>query len=544
MTARFAVGDSVIAPIPGFPRMTGAQFGSGSVLADAGGYLFAVDPGTAAPGSVPKIFGWNHFGGPVDPGFDSTGLLPLPPAVLAHERFFDRVAVGFIDDDLYPDIVFGANGAVAGHLYAFELRDDPADGDLFMDMVFEVPLPYPVTAAPLLTDSAVVFGTGKGFVYVVGFDGNIDSIVHLFSLDSSDVVTLAAIPGNGGIIAGSSSGEEGYLNVSACHPVGMTPQYIPSGSGPAYLASGIMLPGSDTYVVTHGDGTISLVDACLGYVSGFPFNAGGEIRGLPAIADVDGDGQKDIVVFSGKNIYALNMAGAPLDNFPVPVETDSILSGSPVVADLNGDGRVEIAGVTSEGVVFAFGPDGRMMNGLPLQAGPNNGVTPAVFYTQSACLSCADIALSVATTDGYLYAWRTGTIITGPMAPPEQAWPQFAHDGRNTASESMALTPAPRSDEFLPASLTYNWPNPVGREDGYRTFIRYYVPTDASITIRIFNLAGELVEIFEGIEATGGVDNEIAWDVSGVQSGVYFAHVEAAGAGGSGNAVIRIAVVR
>ncbi|MBI1806705.1 MAG: hypothetical protein HYR76_06595 [Ignavibacteria bacterium] len=42
----------------------------------------------------------------------------------------------------------------------------------------------------------------------------------------------------------------------------------------------------------------------------------------------------------------------------------------------------------------------------------------------------------------------------------------------------------------------------------------------------------------------GGLDNEVEWDVSDVQSGVYFAHIDARGTGTSGNAVIKIAVVK
>ena len=49
---------------------------------------------------------------------------------------------------------------------------------------------------------------------------------------------------------------------------------------------------------------------------------------------------------------------------------------------------------------------------------------------------------------------------------------------------------------------------------------------------------------YEGLAAQGGLDNEVDWDVSGVESGVYFAQVEADGQSGSGNAVITIAVVK
>jgi hypothetical protein len=62
------------------------------------------------------------------------------------------------------------------------------------------------------------------------------------------------------------------------------------------------------------------------------------------------------------------------------------------------------------------------------------------------------------------------------------------------------------------------------------------------VHIKIFDLAGDLVTEFDG-PGTGGRDNEVVWDVSGVQTGVYFAHIEASGQAGSGSTVVKIAVV-
>ena len=42
----------------------------------------------------------------------------------------------------------------------------------------------------------------------------------------------------------------------------------------------------------------------------------------------------------------------------------------------------------------------------------------------------------------------------------------------------------------------------------------------------------------------GGLDNEVEWDVTQIQSGVYFAHIDAQGTNGSGSAVIKIAVIK
>jgi hypothetical protein len=69
------------------------------------------------------------------------------------------------------------------------------------------------------------------------------------------------------------------------------------------------------------------------------------------------------------------------------------------------------------------------------------------------------------------------------------------------------------------------------------------VKENASVSIKIFDMAGDLVTEFAG-PGIGGVDNEVEWNVSGVQSGVYLARIEASGQGGSGVAVVKVAVVK
>ena len=95
--------------------------------------------------------------------------------------------------------------------------------------------------------------------------------------------------------------------------------------------------------------------------------------------------------------------------------------------------------------------------------------------------------------------------------------------------------------EFFPKAKAYNWPNPV--YDG-QTFIRYYVSEDSKINIKIFDLAGDFVAELNNT-AIGGMDNETTWNVNNIQSGVYFARVEATGnSGKTESTIIKIAIVK
>jgi hypothetical protein len=96
-------------------------------------------------------------------------------------------------------------------------------------------------------------------------------------------------------------------------------------------------------------------------------------------------------------------------------------------------------------------------------------------------------------------------------------------------------------EEYFPVQKAYNWPNPVY---GNSTNIRYYVSEDSKVTIRIFDLAGSSVAtIYDN--AKGGFENETKWDVSNIQSGIYYANILVESISGkSATKNIKIAVIK
>jgi hypothetical protein len=88
--------------------------------------------------------------------------------------------------------------------------------------------------------------------------------------------------------------------------------------------------------------------------------------------------------------------------------------------------------------------------------------------------------------------------------------------------------------------MVYNWPNP--NIDNF-TFIRYFLTDEADVTIKIFDMAGDLVDEFTGT-GNSGTANELKWDLVDVQSGVYFARVEAQNSQKSEVRIIKIAVIK
>ena len=91
----------------------------------------------------------------------------------------------------------------------------------------------------------------------------------------------------------------------------------------------------------------------------------------------------------------------------------------------------------------------------------------------------------------------------------------------------------------MPSKKVYNYPNP--NIDNF-TYIRYYLTDNADVNIKIFDLAGDIVDSFKGPGSTG-VDQQIKWNVSDIESGVYLCRVEAKSVSKSDVRIIKIMVI-
>ena len=276
-------------------------------------------------------------------------------------------------------------------------------------------------------------------------------------------------------------------------------------------------------VVVCDDNTFSVFNGDLTKPSEFHVN--GNVTGSLAIADVNGDGQEDILIGTDNGLYAYNWNGAPLENFPLKVLDGGKITGSPLVVGLAGSTTVGIIFASSNGQVYGYDGNGKALNGFPLQTG---GVVSSLAFSGS--------LLSAASTDSSIYVWR----VEGVFDSSKIFWKGFLADEYHTNYVASTAAIVPKSTELLPSALAYNWPNPVYDKV---TNIRYYLSKPATVDIKIYNMAGELVDHFSG-PGVGSIDNEVQWNVSKAQSGVYFAQIRANAAGEQKSVVVKIAVVK
>jgi hypothetical protein len=556
MTVQVMRGDAIV-PVQGFPRQVGESiYGRAMSVADFGGPTgqkivlgttgFPLPKYSTAGEVDPQPVGGKLYLFPADstthvPPFRSSGMVALSATV--NRGFYFSPAAADLNGDGIPDLVtlelepsgIGFAGVIRAHSVAGSTPDSLATP------LFTRTIPGGPWIDPVISDSLIAVAGYTGTVYFIKFDGTIADSISQPPLSPravtgisrwADANSFIVTYGDGTVRLTRRTNAGNALRPDVVRTVGT--------SSPFAAATGLFGPdavrGRILTAILTNLGSLYLVDSTLTPLPGFPVSTGAAAG--PVLADIDGDGIRDIVVCGGQGIYAYNVAGTLLDNFPFRVPQGNLLQ-SLLVGDVDGDGKVEIVAASGLGLVYAVTGKGSPAPGFPLSVGTGH---PAGFgASESSALMTVGgrIVLAVASGDGSISAWVTGHY-SGSPDPKLYPWPQYGRDSRHSGLDLTPLQVVPPASAFFPPDRVYNWPNPV--YDG-KTFFRYFVKDNATVNIKIFDMAGDLVTTLSG-QGTGGIDNEIPWDASHVQSGIYFARIEASGGGTSGVKIVKVAVVK
>lgn len=250
---------------------------------------------------------------------------------------------------------------------------------------------------------------------------------------------------------------------------------------------------------------------------------------LPILADVNRDGRQEIIFAADQGLFVVNYSGVLLENFPVNFNKN--INWGLAVADINNDGIMDILFTTTEGDLYAYGINGKVCPGFPIKTGININSAPAFANLNDT------LGILIFGQDKYLYAYKTNT----KYDETKILWKNFLKDRYLSNNNYKTLNSTITYSEKLPSDKVYNWPNPVYDS---KTFIRYYINGNAgAVNIKILDLSGELVTKLSGTSLSNA-DNEIIWDVSTVQSGIYYGVIEAEVDGSKETKIIKIAVVK
>lgn len=498
------VGVTLVRPMRGYPRFVGRPRGNNSpqlskaIFVTIGDSIFAFRPDTATSATTDPRGLFSPVGGQF-------------PVALG-SAWSDTLLIAGVQDST---------------LYIWRAID--ANNDGVFDATSQTILPHsrrftsPTAIANRLIagvfQSVVCVGDEGGQVMLVGADM---TIRFLFLVGSESIRSISLIS--------KTNVEDSVVAISGrtiWHERGTT------GILPYESSKWTVVGMDDGFVAADvGGSTLLLLDKF------FNVTTRRTIEGKlshPAIADLDGDGRRDVLFSDGRMVAAINQTGAAVDNFPIILPV--AVSGAPIVSKISQMGAgTQVFVSTADGRFWGYDQRGKALPGFPISLGTTNIATPGLFGLYNPSQPPFVPVLCTSDSSGYLYAWRLQAVSGNVDLPWSSYLGALAHSNAGT----LPLPRSPLSSEFLPASRAYNWPNPV--YDG-KTYIRYYLNSDASVRIRVLDLDGQIVDEFSG-PGRGGFDNELEWNASKVQSGVYFGHIEAQGGGENGLAIIKIAVVK
>jgi WD40 repeat protein len=279
-------------------------------------------------------------------------------------------AVADLDGDGTQEIIFGSED---GNLYVLNAKGKEK---------WKYKTNGKITSSPVIADfggnndSEIIFGSWDKNIYVLNSKG--DLIFHLEtleSIESSPVIADINKDGRLDIICGSNDNRVYVIDPpSDGQPFKRVGTYLAGGditASPAIVQSkGSAYP---KIVIGSTDGEISVLSFnerkeekkeyksrrywTTSYViytklaKSWDYKTDGEIISSPAVADLDGDGNLEIVVGSeDRNLYIFDANGNRLVKYTT---NDKIIS-SPAIADLEGDEFQEIITASFDGNIYVL----------------------------------------------------------------------------------------------------------------------------------------------------------------------------------------------
>ena len=262
------------------------------------------------------------------------------------------------------------------------------------------------------------------------------------------------------------------------------------------------------------------------------YDVGDDIRGGISVADVDDDGSHELLfVGYDDHIHVWNPSTQnELDGWPYDLGSNAV--SCPVTADLDNDGDLEIVTSNKSGTIYIFHHDGTIFNNFPYTVPGDIEGTPAIGRLDSD----DDYEIVFGTTSGLQ------VIDIKSQMGERSSWKMHRGNKERTGFYEMTLTAINSKDKIVPTSfsVSQNYPNPFNPS----TTVDINLPELNNLIVSVYDISGRLITVLINENQDAG-QYSVQWhgkDRMGrqVPTGVYFLNVNS----GKYNASQKIALVK
>ena len=263
----------------------------------------------------------------------------------AQQYIMATPALGDIDGDGELEAVFGGYSS-PGKLFAVNPDGSAVSG-------FPIELGGKIQRGVALADFNgdalvdIVVGTDDEMIHVIHGDGT-EASGFPFEADNDFRTAPSVIEVNGEKVIVAGSRDDNFYGINSDGSLRFVVETgadvsTSAGFGPTLSGVGIFFGSDDGYV--YG------VDLNGNALSGWPQYVEDDVICSPAVVDLDGDGEVEIVTaVDGPKLYAFHLDGSFYHHFPIHYG-DFPFKGSPAVVDMDSDGDLEIMIGTARSVV-------------------------------------------------------------------------------------------------------------------------------------------------------------------------------------------------
>ncbi len=145
---------------------------------------------------------------------------------------------------------------------------------------------------------------------------------------------------------------------------------------------------------------------------GWPQTTSGNINAAASVADLDGDGNLEVIVGDGDGkLYAWHHTGQAVSGWPVTLDANFRVLATPAIADLDNDRIPDVVVPLSNGKLYAFNADGSAKSGWPVSIGDVEEMFDSQIINSSPRLADLDgdgtLEIIVGSTDKKMYAFNS-----------------------------------------------------------------------------------------------------------------------------------------